>query len=590
MYEESIVPDRLPGGGGFSIKNLSLQSLYLEHTHGHNIFTSTNEPYPLMRYTGCTIRLYRSSDVDYIVSYDNQWPLKSTMKMYNSMQPQIHYLLRHRIIVTSKKTNPNKKKLYKKVFIPPPTQMKNQWYFQSTLANIPLFMLRTSATSLDHWFIGTRDKSTNITILTLNTSVIFHRNWDKGTQPYYANVVGTQKVWLYATDQSASPIFNEIKLKNLIFLGNTQHNTQGYSYAEYLTHYHKTHSSQTVEEWQKSANWGNPFYKDYLTNPSNDHQVFASYTDILQFANKLKTSQDTTIKESTFSFTPIEMTKRLRYNPYKDNGVNNLCYFLNCKEVNGLSWDQPHNPDLTNENLPLWILLFGFSDFQKKLAKLKRIDTDYTFVIKSTYTEPTHLYIVPINISMSEGHSPYEDQANFVDDDKWFPSFQFQQEAYTDICLSGPGTARIPKGDTAEAKMHYTFHFKWGGELPDMEQIADPSEKPTYPIPNNILSTTSLQNPTQAPETYLYKFDQRGDYITKTAAKRIRKDWSTKTHSLSITAPRFAEAPQTQDTSTETTSEEEEEEDLFQQLNQQRLKQQRLKQRIKLILQKLQTT
>ena len=102
--------------------------------------------------------------------------------------------------------------------------MKNQWYFQSTLANIPLFMLRTSAASLDHWFIGTRDKSTNITILTLNTSVIFHRNWDKGTQPYYANVVGTQKVWLYATDQSASPIFNEIKLKNLIFLG--KHTTQ----------------------------------------------------------------------------------------------------------------------------------------------------------------------------------------------------------------------------------------------------------------------------------------------------------------------------------------------------------------------------
>ena len=69
-----------------------------------------------MRYTGCTIRLYRSADVDYIVSYDNQWPLKSTMKMYNSMQPQIHYLLRHRIIVTYQKNKSKQKKTIQKSF------------------------------------------------------------------------------------------------------------------------------------------------------------------------------------------------------------------------------------------------------------------------------------------------------------------------------------------------------------------------------------------------------------------------------------------------------------------------------------------
>ncbi len=109
MYENSIVPDRLPGGGGFSIKNITLQALYLEHTHGHNIFTSTNEPYPLMRYLGCQIKFFRSQDIDYIVSYNNQWPLNSNLKMYNSMQPQIHFLQKHRIIVTSKRTNPNKK-------------------------------------------------------------------------------------------------------------------------------------------------------------------------------------------------------------------------------------------------------------------------------------------------------------------------------------------------------------------------------------------------------------------------------------------------------------------------------------------------
>lgn len=588
MYEESIVPDRLPGGGGFSIKNLSLQSLYLEHTHGHNIFTSTNEPYPLMRYTGCTLKLFRSADIDYIISYNNQWPLKSNLKMYNSMQPQIHFLMKNRIIVTSKKTNPNKKKPYKKVFIPPPTQMKNQWYFQSTLANTPLFMLMTTATSLDHWYIGTRDKSTNITIISLNTAVIFHRNWDKGTIQYYCNMIGTQPLYLYATDESAEHIITEIKLKNLVCLGNTQENIQGYSYAEFKTHHAQTGST---DAWARHENWGNPFYKDYLYNPEDKHIIFASTTTVKEIADKIKSSEEITIKNSNFTFTPIQLTKKLRYNPYKDDGINNVCYFLNCKEPGGRDWDSPHNPDLTNENLPLWLLLFGFSDFQKKIAKLKRIDTDYTFVIKTQNTDPKLLYICPLSFNFVRGNSPYETEPNPVDSDRWFPSFQMQQETYTDICSSGPGTPRLPKGDTAEAKIQYNFHFKWGGELPEMAQIADPSDKPTYPIPNNFLSTTSLQNPTQAPETYLYKFDQRGDFLTKKATKRLLKDWPTEKTSISFTEPRFAETPQIQDSSPETTSEEEEEEeDLFQQLQQQRLKQHKLKHRIRLILQKLQHT
>nr|UGV34432.1 MAG: ORF1 [TTV-like mini virus] len=589
MYEESIVPDRLPGGGGFSIKNISLQSLYLEHTHGHNIFTSTNEPYPLMRYTGTTIKLFRSSDIDYIVSYNNQWPLKSNLKMYNSMQPQIHILQKNRIIVPSKKTAPNKRKPYKKVFIPPPPQMKNQWYFQSTLANTPLFMLMTTSTSLDHWYIGTRNKSTNITITTLNTSLIYHRNWDKGTIQYYCHTYGTQYIYLYAIEAPHTHIINDMYISDIICLGNTQENFAGHSYREYMRLYATAQPSK--QKWAEHQNWGNPFHKDYLQEDFDKFTILSSTSNIQQVLAALPDQPNNkTIKETNLTFNFAHLTKKLRYNPYKDDGVNNQCYFLSCKQPGGTSWDAPTNPDLTNENLPLWLLLYGFSDFQKKIGKLKHIDSDYTFVIKSTYTNPIQLYIVPINISMTQGNSPYEDQPNEIDHDRWFPSFQFQQMAYTDICLSGPGTPRIPPGDTTEAKIQYTCHFKWGGELPDMALISNPSEKPSYPIPNNILSTTSLQNPTQAPEYYLYKFDQRRDILTKEAAKRMSKDWQPETYPLSITEPRFAEAPQTQDSSEEATSEEEKEESLFLQLQQQRNKQRKLKQRIRLILEQMKHT
>nr|UGV42517.1 MAG: ORF1 [TTV-like mini virus] len=580
MYEESFVPQRLPGGGGFSLKNISLQSLYIEHTHGHNIFTHTNEPYPLMRYTGCTLKFYQSANVDYIVTYSTTWPLKSNLKMYNSMQPQIHYLQKNRIIVPSKITKPNKRKNYKKVFIPPPTQMKNQWYFQSNLANIPLIMLRTSSTSLDHWHIGTREQSTNITIISLNTGIFQNRNWGQEATEYFSQYYGTQKVYLY-TSRSTDE-HSKIKAKTLIYLGNTKHNTPGLSFEDAK----KAQASITTQQWAGYKYWGNPFYYDYLIN----EPMYASTITVGTLANKIQNKEETTLGEITdYTFTKIEPLINFRYNPYKDNGVNNECYFLSAKQQGGTSWDPPSNPDLTNEHLPLWLLLFGFSDFQKKIGKLQHIDTEQIFVIKTQFTDPKRSFIVPISASFTEGHSPYENTNNPIDDNRWYPCFQFQQEAYTNICLSGPGTPKIPPGDTVEAKMHYSFHFKWGGELPDMSLIQNPSEQPTYVIPNNFISTTSLQNPTTAPEQYLYRFDERRGILTKKAAKRICKDWQTEKYSFPSTEPRFSETPQTQ-TQEETTSEESETEDLFQQLEHQRSKQQRLKHRIKSILHKIQNT
>nr|UGV42508.1 MAG: ORF1 [TTV-like mini virus] len=591
MYEESWVPEKLPGGGGFSLKNLSLYSLYIEHTTGHNIFTHTNKPYPLMRYKGCKLKFYQSKNIDYVSTYSNTWPLKSSMAMYNSLQPSIHLMQKHKILIPSKNTT-KWRKPYKKKFIPPPTQMQNKWYFQKDLANIPLFMLRTSALSLDEYYVGNRMKSTNISIHTLNSIIIQNRKWGNRNNTWYTRQLGTQTYFLWATtSEITEATINTTKINQLIPLTNTQDYTNGKSYEEY----HDTNmKADTYIKNPSTA--GNPFMSDYLkgditvlTSTLSPTQFMEHYRQATQSDyDKIQASDTIQSKNmQQFNWQIVNLTYTLRYNPYKDKGSNNRCWFLSSID-GGHGWDPPGKPDLENENLPLWILFFGYSDFIKKTSQLHRIDEQYTIVFRSQYLNETKPDIIPLSNSFYEGHSPYENEIEDSDTTRWFPSFQMQQEAINDICLSGPGTPKIPEGQIAEAKIEYKFYFKWGGDLPPMETINDPTQQIWYPVPNNNSITNSLQNPTTAPETYLYQFDERRGELTTTATKRISKDWSTKEISLPFTAPRFAETPALQDPQTQTSSEEEEETNLFELLQHQRTKQRNLKLRILETLEKIQ--
>lgn len=577
MYEESIVPERLPGGGGFSIKNLSLYSLYQDHIYGHNIWTKTNTHYPLVRYLGCSLKFYQSQDIDYVVTYNTTWPLKSSLLMYNSMQPSIHLMQKQKIIVPSKQTQ-RRHKPYIKKFILPPTQMQNKWYFQQDLAKTPLFMLKTSSLSLDHYYIGSRMTSTNITIYSLNMAVIQHRDFGNRNTKYYCRTLGTQLLYLYVTKETTK--IEETDCRNIIYLGNTQDYLPGLTYNEV-----KSKSPSITPESYDDPNYrGNPFFEEYL---HNDEPVYTSPFSPTDYYAAIKNGSDTskgkTPKQqnsNTANFTALPLGIQVRYNPYTDNGTGNKCYFLPAKQ-NQHGWDAPSDHKLTNENLPLWILLFGFPDFQKKQALIHNIDTEYILVLNTIHTHPQKTPLIPISYTFWEGQSPYEPRHNEIDSERWYLSYQYQQEMVNNICVSGPGTPKIPDGTTVEAKVKYTFHFKWGGELPPMSTLTDPTEQERYPIPNNDMPTNSLQNPTTAAETYLYHFDERRGQLTEKAAKRLQKDWETKAISLLSAGPRFAEQTATQETQTESSSEEEEEtENLLLKLRKQRLKHKQLKQRI----------
>ena len=92
MYWYEISPQFVPGGGGFSIINFKLTAFYQLFKKILCYWTQSNNTLPLIKYTGCTIKLYTSEHTDYIATYHNCLPMKPTLDTYNSTHPQMQKL------------------------------------------------------------------------------------------------------------------------------------------------------------------------------------------------------------------------------------------------------------------------------------------------------------------------------------------------------------------------------------------------------------------------------------------------------------------------------------------------------------------
>nr|UGV37895.1 MAG: ORF1 [TTV-like mini virus] len=513
MYEPSIVPEHLPGGGGWSAKVYSLSSLYDSFQLCRNVWTTGNHNLPLVRYLGCKFKLYQSWSQDYIFQYQNQYPMVSTIDTYCASQPSMLAMNNRSIKVPSKITQ-KRKKPYKIIRIRPPAEMQNKWYFQKEIAHIPLLLTYTSATSFDNYFASTTETSTNTNIYTLKTSLFSNTNFNyTGTSPYSCTKTpNNEPVYLYAT---AAHWDKGIKAGDLICLGNTKQNKPGYSFNDPLN------TDKTWQNWkQKTQSWGNPFWVDYLKG-DDTHTIYQSTKTWATITNEPNENNKIT------DLTPVDtLYEKLRYTPNRDNGHDNMVYFKpTTKNENG--WAPDTNPDITNQGYPLWLLLWGYTDFVKRTQKLQRIETNYCLAIRTSTTAPTRETIVPINLSFIHGNSPFENKPNPIDYDNWYPSLQMQYEALNYICLTGPGTPKLGDRQTTEAKCEYIFYFKFGGSPPKMSEINDPGEQPTYTIPRNIRGATTIENPTNPIQSYIYRFDTKHDILTKKAAERIKKDWET---------------------------------------------------------------
>nr|UGV34621.1 MAG: ORF1 [TTV-like mini virus] len=568
LYELTAAPEKLPSGGLFSIKNFSLQALFAENQYVRNIWTKTNNHLPMVRYTGCKLTFYRSLWTDYIVSYSNTLPMTANLDMYQSMHPGVHLMLQNKLIVTRKKYN-NHKKPYKKLRIKPPIPLTNKWYFQHDIATTPLCQIRASATSFDEFYINWRSVSTTISLYYLRPSCFQNFNF-KNNPPggYHVRGEGTNKYFLYAHSKKTE-ITDSTEWSDMIFLGQTTIYTAGNKIVK-----NGTSDEQTFLNKNNKSTWGNPFHTNYLTKEYPVYYCNKTLASLYNIWSTSKPKQNCTL---------TELTDAVRYNPFNDQGNKNTVWLQSIKSDTS-SIQPPQSEIFKTENLPLWILLHGFEDFQKKNHTVTGIDTDYMIIIQSNFRVNSVIDTYPIiDLKFIQGKSPYEDTINKADITRWYPCVQMQQTSITNITSAGPGSPKVPPLNSIEAKMDYCFYFKWGGNPPPMETITDPTKQPEIHIPTNFLRTNSLQNPATRPETLLYNFDERRGLITEKAIKRLQTDFPTKesfiTDGSHFTA--LLQTPQETDSSEETTSEEEEETQiLLDKLRKQRLKHKRLKQQI----------
>lgn len=588
MYSDSTVPQHLPGGGGFAVMKFSLENLYSMHQKCENWWTASNENLPLCRYLGCTITCYQSDTIDYILNYDNHPPFQSNKLTYTSCQPHMMLMLKHKVIMPSKKTQ-TRKKPYKKIHISPPEQFENKWYFQKDINNLPLLTIHTSAASLLHTYISTRSESNNISIKHLNPTVFTNRDWGNQkwkTQHWPYKGSGTTSVYMYRT--SGEGEIEQTKLADLCPLTDPQNAKEGYTLNEAKAlGISKDEYCNNIIKYR-----GNVFMRNHFQQKDRILYTTVSPQIVIQ---KLKTNENAKLSELDEPHQRAwqEMTEQfytyMRYNPNTDDGSTNIMYLLDNNQT-GQNYNPPTKQELILEGYPLWLNIFGFVDFQKRLGTYRNPDTNTILAFKTNTTIPHYQQpVVPIDQDFIDGKSPYQNDIDPRDMDRWYPQIQFQNNTINDIVKSGPSTAKMGDRLSEEIKIFYKFKFQWGGSPAKMVTVDDPYKQIVYPIPRNEHETTSLQSPAERFENILYSFDQRNHQITRTALERIRQNLETKEPLLSITDPTTAQALQSlQALLQETQEEKETEKTLLQHLVEQRNEQLQLQLRIMELLQQTQ--
>lgn len=551
QYKESFVPPRTPGGGGWSIQQLGLGNLFTQNEYFMNWWTVSNKGLNMVRYNGCRIKLYRQKEIDYIFTYFTEKPENADKYWFPTFHPMKLLLDKRRIIVPSLQTQPLKRKLYKSIYVKPPKMLKTDWYFQQNLSTYPLIYFAATACDLNHMFISSKAKNSNVSIPTLNTGFFQQSAFQyTGTYGYQPKT----NIYVYGLLNGTTDIKKEPR-QNIIYLGNTHVRDNGIPIGTEGWETYKT----------KKENWGNIFYHDYFTLYKT---VFLG-PEPSTWLNKTYIKQ--TIGDTSITIKMEPLYLEFRYNPYKDKGEGNVAYWKSVSDATRNNWEEPTNPNLIIRGYPFWLMLWGWEDHTKRLSEIRNLDDNYVLVLRSKYFNNNLQAVVPISFSFINGRAPYNNDPEDIsttDLRNWFPKWQFQKEVIDSILMSGPGVVRAENINSIQAFMKYDFSFKWGGEPATMKNIADPNSQPITPLPRQLLTTNEIINPTESIQNLIYKWDCRRNLLTQTAYKRISECKIDDKPLFTDGRQTSTDIPQTTQTSTSQTATEKEKETLLLQLNQ----------------------
>nr|UGV42267.1 MAG: ORF1 [TTV-like mini virus] len=541
MYEKSTVPNHWPGGGSFAVCQFTLDALYDMHKFCRNWWTGSNNDLPLCRYKGCTLKIYQSNYVDTIVRVFNELPANSNKLTYPSTHPNIMMMTNNKHIIPNKQ-NRKRKRPYTTIKIPPPPQFQNKWYFTTDMYKIPLLHIHSTTTNLTNPFVKPQWNSNNTTFWGINTTSIQNKAFSTEVDYWHFKMVGTIKYYFYLDTGDTTDQPENIDIRHLVPLTNPRDFKPGQAFLDLPPN---SNWKNYITNWKLYA--GNPFHPDIEQHIEHLYISIRSPETIINATKDKPGTQSIPWKSINETPNPLTLTPfgepifiPYQYNPEKDTGEDTQAYLVNNRDGHG--WDNPGIPEITLDGFPLWLILWGYIDFQKHLKKVINIDTSYILVVKTKFTQrPPQNPIVIINTSFKEGHSPYETKPLPEDINKWYPMVQYQTEEQNKILQTGPFAPNIYNFKSDNVSLFYKFKFQWGGSPPKHIEIENPSHQIQYPIPSNEHETNSLQNPGTAPESMLYSFDFRHGNYTTTALSRITKDWPIKETLSTITDSTRAE-------------------------------------------------
>jgi len=484
MY--SWVKPKYPGGGAFAVQIYSLKYLYDQWVLHNNIWTKSNDWTDLCRYLYCTITVYRHPRVDFILHYDRQPPFNNNYLTYQNYHPYMLLQMKHKKIIPSLLSNPRgKPKL--KIKIKPPKQMLSKWFFQKQFSNYDLLLLVASAASLKYPRLACCNENRIITLLYLHPNFFKQSDWaqtrsETQTPPYYEPYPGAARI-------------------------------------QYLSGRQDRPTKYTPIDYIDTATAGTPSGKYYKSIDLEG----GFFSPKVLGAFEVKTSEGSTRP------LPIGVA---RYNPAADDGKGNVIWLCS---IFGGSYDKPRvTPDLIIEGEPLWKAFWGYWSYLEAKKK-KSFFALNLFVVQSPHihpapTEATRQFYPIIDRDFIQGKNAWDSYITLDDKKFWYPTCHRQTKTINDIVKCGP---YVPKLDnitdsTWELPISYNFRFKWGGPMLQDNQVINPQNKDTYPVPDTIKEAVQVLDPEkQIAASMFHQWDYRRGCLTEKAIKRMSQNLPT---------------------------------------------------------------
>nr|UGV44696.1 MAG: ORF1 [Torque teno virus] len=624
----SHINDRImkgPFGGGHSTMRFSLFILYEEHLRHMNFWTRSNDNLELGRYLGASLKIYRHPDQDFIVVYNRRTPLGGNIYTAPSLHPGNAILAKHKILIPSLQTRPKGKKTVK-LRIAPPTLFTDKWYFQKDISDVTLFNIMAVEADLRFPFCSPQTDNTCVSFQVLSSvyndylsiNAFNNDNSDTALKAFLGKAFptsGTKGTSLNALNTFRTEgCLSHPQLKKPNPTENKPNETQYFAPLDAL--------------------WGDPIYYNQLNqnkdmskiiseilikNMTTYHQKLnefpQSYKGNKAFCHLTGIYSPPYLNQGRIAPEIFGLYTEIIYNPYTDKGTGNKVWMDPLTKDNNIYKEGQSKCLLTD--MPLWTLLFGYTDWCKKDTNNWDLPLNYRLLIICPYTFPKcynekvkDYGYVPYSYKFGAGQMP--DGSNYIPFQfraKWYPTVLHQQQVMEDISRSGPFAPKVEKPST-QLVMKYCFNFNWGGN-PIIEQIVkDPSTQPTYEIPGtgNLPRRIQVIDPRVLGPHYSFRsWDMRRHTFSRASIKRVSEQQETsdlvfsgpkkprvdipkqetqEESSLSLQRePRPWESEE--ETETEALSQESQEVPVQQQLQQQYQEQLKLRQGIKVLFEQL---